>query len=300
LTPPDLRAQSLRMSAIGDHTSMHAGTGLTPSAWLDRLLAAGRPVVMGVLNLTPDSFSDGGKFVDPQRAIAHARQMIADGADIIDVGAESSRPYGGAVRVSAEEERRRLEPALAAVCGLGTPVSIDTMKAEVARWALTQGAAMINDVWGLQRDPGMAAVVAEHQTPVVIMHNRDQADPAIDIMEDIEAFFTRSLGIASQAGIARGRIVLDPGIGFGKTPAQSIEAIARLDRLDGFALPLLVGASRKRFIDTIAPAPPDRRLGGSIAAHVLAVLTGAAIIRAHDVAETVQALKVVGAIRERA
>jgi dihydropteroate synthase len=300
LTLPDLRAQSLRMSTVGDHIAMHPGTGPTPSAWLERLLAAGRPVVMGVLNLTPDSFSDGGKFIDPQRAIAHARQMIADGADIIDVGAESTRPYGGAVRVSAEEERRRLEPVLAAVCALGTPVSIDTMKAEVARWALTQGAAMINDVWGLQRDPDMAAVVAERQTPVVIMHNRDEADPAIDIMADIEAFFTRSLALASQAGIARGRIVLDPGIGFGKTPAQSIEAIARLDRLDRFGLPLLVGASRKRFIDTISPAPPDRRLGGSIAAHVLAVLEGAAIVRAHDVAETVQALKVVGAIRERA
>jgi dihydropteroate synthase len=300
LTPPDLRAQSLRMSAVGDHTSMHPGTGQTPSAWLDRLLAAGRPVVMGVLNLTPDSFSDGGKFVDPQRAIAHARQMIADGTDIIDIGAESTRPYGGAVRVSGEEERRRLEPVLAAVCALGTPVSIDTMKAEVARWALAQGAAMINDVWGLQRDPDMAAVAAEHRIPIVIMHNRDEADPAIDIMADIEAFFTRSLALASQAGIARERIVLDPGIGFGKTPAQSIEAIARLARLDGFALPLLVGASRKRFIDTISPAPPDRRLGGSIAAHVLAVIEGAAIIRAHDVAETVQALKVVGAIRERA
>jgi dihydropteroate synthase len=288
------------MPAVGDHISMHPGTGPTPSAWLDRLLAAGRPVVMGVLNLTPDSFSDGGKFVDPQRAIAHARQMIADGADIIDVGAESTRPYGWAVRVSAEEERGRLAPVLGPVCALGTPVSIDTMKAEVARWALTQGAAMINDVWGLQRDPDMAAVVAEHRTPVVIMHNRDQADPAIDIMADIEAFFARSLGIASQAGIARGGIVLDPGIGFGKTPAQSVEALARVERLQAFGLPLLVGASRKRFIDTISPAPPDRRIGGSIAAHVLAVLKGAAIIRAHDVAETVQALKVVGAIRERA
>jgi dihydropteroate synthase len=288
------------MSAVGDHISMNPGTGQTPAAWLDRLLAARRPAVMGVLNLTPDSFSDGGKFVDPQRAIAHARQMIADGADIIDVGAESTRPYGGAVRVTAEEERRRLAPVLGPVCALGNPVSIDTMKAEVARWALTQGAAMINDVWGLQRDPDMAAVVAEHQTPVVIMHNRDEADPAIDIMADIEAFFARSLGLASQAGIARERIVLDPGIGFGKTPAQSVEALARVDRLQAFGLPLLVGASRKRFIDTISPAPPDRRIGGSIAAHVLATLKGAAIIRAHDVAETVQALKVVGAIRERA
>ncbi len=288
------------MSAVGDHTSMHPRTGPTASAWLDRLLAAGRPLIMGVLNLTPDSFSDGGKFVHPARAIAHARQMIADGADIIDVGAESTRPYGGAVRVSAAEERRRLEPVLADVCARGTPVSIDSMKADVARWALAQGAAMINDVWGLQRDPAMAAVVAEHHTPVVIMHNRDAADPEIDIMVDIEAFFARSLAIASEAGITRERIVLDPGIGFGKTPAQSIEAIARLERLSGFGLPLLVGASRKRFIDTISPAPPDRRLGGSIAAHVLAALKGAAIIRAHDVAETAQALKVVGAIRERA
>jgi len=288
------------MSTVGDHSATHPGKGKTTSTWFARLLAARRPLVMGVLNLTPDSFSDGGKFVDPGRAIAHARQMIADGADIIDIGAESTRPYGGAVRVDAPEERRRLEPVLAAVCALGTPVSIDTMKAEVARWALTQGAAMINDVWGLQRDPAMAAVVAESRTPVVIMHNRDAADPSLDIMADIEAFFARSLALAEQAGISRERIVLDPGIGFGKTPTQSIEAIARVDRLKAFGLPLLVGASRKRFIDTISPAPPDRRIGGSIAAHVLAVLSGAAIIRVHDVAETVQALKVVAAIRNEA
>ena len=288
------------MSTVGDHSATHPGKGKTTSTWFARLLAARRPLVMGVINLTPDSFSDGGKFVDPGRAIAHARQMIADGADIIDIGAESTRPYGGAVRVDAAEERRRLEPVLAAVCALGTPVSIDTMKAEVARWALTQGAAMINDVWGLQRDPAMAAVVAESRTPVVIMHNRDAADPSLDIMADIEAFFARSLALAEQAGISRERIVLDPGIGFGKTPTQSIEAIARVDRLKAFGLPLLVGASRKRFIDTISPAPPDRRIGGSIAAHVLAVLSGAAIIRVHDVAETVQALKVVAAIRNEA
>jgi dihydropteroate synthase len=189
---------------------------------------------------------------------------------------------------------------LAAVCALGTPVSIDTMKAEVARWALTQGAAMVNDVWGLQRDPAMAAVVAESRVPIVIMHNRDAADASLDIMADIEAFFARSLALAGKAGIARERIVLDPGIGFGKTPTQSIEAIARVERLEAFGLPLLVGASRKRFIDTISPAPPDRRIGGSIAAHVLAVLSGAAVIRAHDVAETVQALKVVAAIRKEA
>jgi dihydropteroate synthase len=285
------------MPAVGDHISMHPGTGPTPSAWLDRLLAAGRPVVMGVLNLTPDSFSDGGKFVDPQRAIAHARQMIADGADIIDVGAESTRPYGGAVRVSAEEERGRLAPVLGPVCALGTPVSIDTMKAEVARWALTQGAAMINDVWGLQRDPDMAAVVAEHRTPVVIMHNRDQADPAIDIMADIEAFFARSLGIASQAGIARGGIVLDPGIGFGKTPEQSITCIAKLSAFKKFGLPLLLGASRKRFIASVSPSQPHERIGGSLASHLYAAEKGAAIVRVHDVAQTVQTLRVNAVIR---
>jgi dihydropteroate synthase len=272
-------------------------SGDTPPSWLARLLADRQPLVMGILNLTPDSFSDGGQFVDPDKAIAHARRMIAEGADIIDIGAESTRPYGGAVRVSASEELRRLGPVLAPIRALGVPVSIDTMKAEVARWAFDQGAAMVNDVWGLQRDPDMAAMVSENDMPVAIMHNREAADPAIDIMADIEAFFARSLAIAAQAGIARDCMVLDPGIGFGKTPEQSIEAIARLGRLKAFGLPLLVGASRKRFIDKVSPAPPDRRLGGSIAAHVLSVLNGAAIIRVHDVAETVQALKVAAAIR---
>ena len=271
-------------------------TGDIPPSWLAGLLARRRPVVMGILNLTPDSFSDGGRFVDPSVAIAHARQMIADGADIIDIGAESTRPYGGAVRVDAAEERRRLAPVLGPICALGTPVSIDTMKSEIASWALDQGAAMANDVWGLQRDPGMANVVARHGVPVVIMHNRETADPAIDVMADIAAFFTRSLAIARQAAIAPERIVLDPGIGFGKTQEQSIEVMAKLDRLASFGHPLLVGASRKRFIDSISPAPPDRRLAGSIAAHLLAVRGGAAVLRVHDVAETVQALKVAAAI----
>jgi dihydropteroate synthase len=268
-------------------------------AWLARLLAARRPIVMGILNLTPDSFSDGGRFIDPATAIAHARRMIAEGADIVDVGAESTRPYGGAVRVSAEEERTRLAPVLGAVCALGTPVSIDTMKSEVARWAIAQGAAMVNDVWGLQRDPELAMVVAEHGVPLVIMHNRDAADSTIDIMDDIAAFFARSLAIAERAGIARDRMVLDPGIGFGKTAKQSIVAMAQLDRLASFGLPLLVGASRKRFIDAVSPAPPDRRIGGSIAAHLACARNGAAILRVHDVAETVLALKIAAALRER-
>ncbi len=267
---------------------------------LRALMAARQPVIMGGLNVTPDSFSDGGRFLDPQAAIVHARAMIEEGADVIDVGAESSRPYGDPVAVTAEEERRRLQDVLPAVTGLARPISIDTMKADVADWALHHGAALVNDVWGLQRDPEMARVVARHGVPVIIMHNRISADPAIDIFADIDAFFERSLAIADAAGIRRCSIVLDPGIGFGKTPEQSIRVLAQLRRLAKFGLPVLVGASRKRFIHWIAPAPPQRRLGGSIAAHIVAVESGAAFIRTHDVAETVQAMRVVAAIRSMA
>jgi dihydropteroate synthase len=264
---------------------------------LARLLALGRPLVMGILNVTPDSFSDGGHFLDPARAIAQARRLVAEGADILDIGAESSRPYGDAVSVPLAEELRRLEPVLSEVVALGVPVSIDTMKAKVAASALAAGAKIVNDVWGLQRDPDMAGVVAEHAVPVMLMHNRAAADPAIDIMADIEEFLARSLAIAGRAGIARNNIVIDPGIGFGKTPEQSLTAIARLAELKSFGLPILIGASRKRFIDKISPAPPDRRLAGSIAAHLVAVAGGAAIVRTHDVAETVQALKVAAALQ---
>jgi dihydropteroate synthase len=265
---------------------------------LAQLLLRGRPLVMGILNITPDSFSDGGRFLDPAAAVAHARRMVEDGADIIDIGAESTRPYGSATPVAPEEETRRLEPVLAAVADLGVPISIDTMKAEVAERAITAGAGIVNDVWGLQRDPGMAKVVARHRVPVIVMHNRASADPALDIMADIAAFFDRSLDIAARAGIDRAHIVLDPGIGFGKTPEQSIIVLARLDELKAHGLPLLIGASRKRFIDHVSPAPPDRRLGGSLAAHLAAAASGVNIIRAHDVADTVQALKVAAAIRD--
>jgi len=252
---------------------------------------------MGVLNVTPDSFSDGGRFLDPQAATTQAKRLAGEGADILDIGAESSRPYGNAVAVPLDEERARLAPILPAVVALGVPVSIDTMKSGVAAWALETGAAIVNDVWGLQRDPDMARVVAEHRVPVIIMHNRDKADPSIDIVADITAFFARSLEIAARAGIARERIVLDPGIGFGKTPEQSLTCIARLDAWRQFGLPLLVGASRKRFIHSVVPSEPAERLGGSLAAHLAAVENGAAIIRVHDVAPTVQALAVAAAIR---
>jgi dihydropteroate synthase len=273
-----------------------AGAGTAVSAVLPALLSMPYPAVMGILNVTPDSFSDGGQFVAPEQALAQARRLVTEGADIIDIGAESTRPYGSQP-VSADAEMARLKPVLADVVSLGVPVSIDSMKSDVVAWALDQGAAIANDVWGLQRDAGMAPMVAARGVPVIIMHNREQADPAIDIMRDITAFFERSLEIAARTGIADDRIVLDPGIGFGKTPEQSMMALARLAELDCFGLPVLVGASRKRFISTVVPAEPQQRIGGSIAAHLIAVQNGARIIRAHDVAETVQALRVAAAIK---
>lgn len=277
--------------------------GLNAPAQLHPLLRAltarRHAAVMGILNVTPDSFSDGGQFLDPGAALAHAKAMIAAGADILDIGAESTRPYG-ATPVPAIDELKRLQAILPAVAALGVPVSIDSMKADIAAWALDNGAAMANDVWGLQRDSDMARVIAERGAPVVVMHNRDSADPAIDIMKDIAAYFERSLAIAVRAGIPHGNIVLDPGIGFGKTPEQSMTVLARLGELCQFGAPLLVGASRKRFIDTVTPSEPHQRLGGSLAAHLVAAGHGANIIRAHDVAETVQALKVQAAIWEKA
>ena len=263
---------------------------------LSALLSKPYPAVMGVLNVTPDSFSDGGQFTAPERALAQARKMVAEGADIIDIGAESTRPYGSEP-ISADEELKRLQPVLPDVVALGVPVSIDSMKSAVVAWALDHGAGIANDVWGLQRDPDMAGLVAARRVPVIIMHNRDRADSAIDIMKDVADFFARSLEIAATAGISPDNIVLDPGIGFGKTPEQSMMVLARLGELTSLG-PLLVGASRKRFISTVMPSEPHQRLGGSIAAHLVAAENGARIIRAHDVSETVQALRVAAAIRE--
>ena len=278
---------------LSDSTETARNTG--PDR-LAALLKLGRPLVMGILNVTPDSFSDGGQFLDPAVAIAHAKAMAQQGADILDIGAESTRPYGGMQPVTAEDELARLKPVLPAVVEAGLPVSIDTIKTSVAAWALDQGAAIVNDVWGLQHDPAMAPLVAERGVPVIVMHNREAADPAIDIIADVIAFFSRSLAIAERAGIVRDKIVLDPGIGFGKTPEQSVLCIARLAEFKRFGLPLLVGASRKRFINAVTPSPPNQRIGGSLAAHLMSAAKGAAIIRAHDVAETVQALRVAAAI----
>ena len=279
-----------------DAGPLQAPAGALPNV-LGLLMAKNRPIVMGVLNLTPDSFSDGGQFVDPEVALKHARQMIEEGADIIDIGAESTRPYGGAKPVTLEEELARLQPVLPAVVQMGVPVSIDTLKPELAYWALGLGVRLVNDVWGLQRDPNMARVIGQHGVPVVIMHNRYKAEPAINIVSDINAFFDYSLEVADKAGIPRTAIALDPGIGFGKTPEQSMEAIAKLEKFKHFGLPILVGASRKRFINSVSPSEPMNRIGGSIAAHVMAYMNGANVIRTHDVAETIQALRVATALR---
>ena len=211
---------------IAAKPSSTAATGPAGHPVLSALLSMPYPAVMGVLNVTPDSFSDGGQFAAPERALAQARRMIVEGADIIDIGAESTRPYGSEP-ISAEEELQRLQPVLPEIVALGIPVSIDSMKSAVVAWALHQGAAVANDIWGLQRDSGMAGLVAERGAPVIIMHNRDNADPAADIMQDIVDFFARSLDIAAKAGISPDKIVLDPGIGFGKTPEQSMTALAK-------------------------------------------------------------------------
>jgi len=263
---------------------------------LTRLLALRRPLVMGILNVTPDSFSDGGRFLDAGAALGHAEQMVAGGADMLDIGGESTRPYGGARPIPADQEWDRVYPVLRHVVGLRIPISIDTMKASIAAKALGAGATIVNDVWGLQRDPDMARVAAEHAAGLIIMHNRTTVDATIDILADIEAFFAQSLALADRAAVRRDRIVLDPGIGFGKTPEQSVVAIARLERLKRFGLPLLIGVSRKRFIASVGAAEPHQRLGGSIAGNLYAVGAGAAIVRVHDVAETVQALRIAAAL----
>lgn len=255
-----------------------------------------RAVLMGVLNVTPNSFSDGGIFSDPAVAVARAIEIEAQGAAILDIGGESTHPK--AAPVSGEVERARVLPVIGALVGrLGIPISIDTYRADTARAALKAGAAIVNDIWGLQHDPEMARVVAESGAGVCIMHNRTEADAAIDIIADMVAFFDRSLALAQRAGIDQAAIVLDPGIGFGKTFDQNLIALRELKALGRFGLPILAGASRKGFIGAVTgKTEAADRLFGSIAAHVAAVVNGAAIIRAHDIAEHRDALGVASAI----
>jgi dihydropteroate synthase len=224
--------------------------------------------------------------------------MVAEGAAIVDVGGESTRP--GHVPVPEDEELRRVVPALEALAELDAPISIDTSKAAVARKAARLGAAVINDVWGLQRDPGMADAVAETSSAVIVMHNRDAADPAIDILDDVERFFERSLNLAARAGVPFGRILLDPGVGFGKTRQQNHACIWNLDRFRCLGAPILVGLSRKSFIGGIIDAEVDRRLPGTLAADTIALMRGASVLRVHDVVENRAALAVFMALKTAA
>ena len=256
-----------------------------------------RTLVMGILNVTPDSFSDGGRFQDLDAAREQAARLAAKGAALLDIGGESTRP--GHVPVPADEEQARVLPAIRALAPtLSVPISIDTYKASTADVALKAGARIVNDVWGLQRDPEIARVAAHHGAPVVVMHNRETIDPSLDIMDEMRAFFERSLTIARQAGIPDRDIVLDPGVGFGKSWEQHLEALRRLPELRALGFPLLVGVSRKSVLGRIhnaATAPADR-LFGSIAAHVAAAALGADIVRVHDVRPHVEACQVVDAI----
>ncbi len=259
----------------------------------EKFLAALRhtPALMGILNVTPDSFSDGGRHFEPAAAAARASAMVAEGAAIVDVGGESTRP--GHVPVSAEEELRRVGPVLEALAqDFNSPISIDTSKAAVAREAARLGACVINDVWGLQRDPGMADAVADTGSAVVVMHNRERADGTIDILDDVERFFERSLNLAAGAGVPFVRILLDPGVGFGKTPEQNHSCIWNLDRFRRFGAPILIGLSRKSLIGRIIGAEVDRRLLGTLAADTIALMRGASVLRVHDVAEHRAALDI--------
>lgn len=255
-----------------------------------------RPVIMGIVNVTPDSFSDGGLFASKEAALAQARKLVTDGADIVDVGAESTRP--GHTPVPPEEEWARLKPLLAVlVQEAGAPVSIDTYKAITARRALAVGVAVVNDIWGLQRDPDMAPAVAEAGAGVVIMHNRAETEPDIDIVADMVRFFERSLEIARRAGIPEAHIALDPGIGFGKSRQQNYDALRATPELLRFGRPLLIGVSRKSIFKGLPDGQIEGRFVGTLAANLLAAADGAHIFRVHDVVEHRAAFEVFSALR---
>jgi dihydropteroate synthase len=268
---------------------MRADARAKRDAFLNKVKS--RPAVMGILNLTPDSFSDGGRFQNPDAAIAHAKSMVVAGCDIVDIGGESTRP--SASPVSEAEELARVEQVLTALTGLlDVPVSIDTSKAAVAVRAVEIGAAVVNDVWGLQKDPGMPDAVAQAEAAVIIMHNRTEKDERADILADMRRFFDRSLALAAKAGIPKDVIILDPGIGFGKTSRQNVEAVARIPDLKDYGLPILVGTSRKAFLGSLTGDGIEATLIGTVAANLVAAAAGASIFRVHDVAEHVAALRI--------
>ena len=252
-----------------------------------------RTLVMGILNLTPDSFSDGGKFIDIEDAIRQAERLVKEGADILDIGAESTRP--GHQEVDTEEEWKRLEPVLKALAGIPVPISIDTYKAKVASKALQAGANIINDIWGLQRDPEMARVVGDYGAPVVVMHNQNGTQYH-HLMGDIFAFLRKSIELAENHGLAGDQIIIDPGIGFGKTNEQNLEVLSRLQEFKTLGKPILLGTSRKSTIGKTLDLPVEERLEGTIATSVLGVAAGVDIIRVHDVQANRRAIQMSDAI----
>lgn len=263
----------------------------------DQILARVRaePVIMGILNVTPDSFSDGGRHNTLEAAEAQALRMVEEGAGIIDIGGESTRP--GAAPVSAAEELARVIPIIRHISGrVRAPISIDTVKASVARAAVDAGAVIINDVTGMTGDPDMAATVAETGAAIVITYHRGTADEAIDAVADMCAFFDRAFETAASFGIARERIWLDPGVGFAKTVQQNLDVIAGLGMLAGYGCPVLVGLSRKSFIGHVTGRAVNDRLAGTLTAHLMALQRGARVLRVHDVAEHTDMLRLYQAI----
>jgi dihydropteroate synthase len=263
-----------------------------------------RPLVMGVLNVTPDSFSDGGRFLDPSAALEHARRMIADGADLVDVGGESTRP--GALATPEREELERVVPLIEKIAALGVPVSADTRKPIVMRAAIAAGAGMINDVAAL-RAPGAIEAIAGAEAPVAVCLMHMRGEPATmqagaaytDVVAEVRAFLAERAATCEAAGIARERIVVDPGFGFGKTVEHNLVLLRRLEEIVALGFPVAVGMSRKSTIGALTGRDVGERTAGSVAAALAAVARGAAIVRVHDVRETVDALKVWRAVQER-
>ena len=254
-----------------------------------------RTYIMGILNVTPDSFSDGGNFNSVDKALEHAREMIKEGADIIDLGGESTRP--GHEYVDADEELRRIIPVIKKLKSeLDIPISVDTYKAKVAEESLKLGVEMINDIWGLRKDKNMANVIAKYNAYVCIMHNQDNTEYDKDIMESIKEFLLESINIAIESGIDKDKIVLDPGIGFGKTYEQNLEVLKRLGELKSLGYPILLGTSRKSVIGNTLNLPPQERVEGTIATTVLGIKDGVDIVRVHDVEKNLRAAKMADAI----
>lgn len=268
-------------------------------SWPDGSLSInpGRTLIMGILNVTPDSFSDGGKYNSMDMALQHARELVQAGADIIDIGAESTRPYGGAQEVSEEEELERLIPVLEKlVTDCPVPISVDTYKACVAEEALKLGAHIINDVWGLKRDEKMAVVVAKYNVPVVIMHNQMTTFYNGDIMSEICESLGESIHIGLAAGIDFNNFIVDPGIGFGKTPEQNLIVMSRLEELKSLGCPLLLGTSRKRFIGEVLGLAVDDRVEGTGATVAVGITKGVNIVRVHDVKQIARIAKMTDAM----